>query len=188
MGRFGDRGAAPGQQIPRNLDDPAGLHRRKILPSRLAAELSQLVARKFPLCSQEPLWLARSDGLEGDGRPGEVHIGEGLDLLFASGALQYLPKTLGKLLGTYQRLPSRIVINTTAIHAEHEFFTVNSLGTGFCPYRVQTQAGLIRGLTAHGYRLRETWVNPGKHMLIPFHPSHSLQNYSGFCLDLPRQG
>ena len=44
--------------------------------------------------------------------------GEGLDLLFASGVLQYLPKTLSELLGTYQRLPSRIVINTTAIHAD----------------------------------------------------------------------
>jgi putative methyltransferase (TIGR04325 family) len=110
--------------------------------------------------------------------------GEGLDILFASGVLQYLPRTLGDLLSTFRRLPRRIVVNTAAIHTEHEFFTVNSLGTAFCPYRVQTQAGLVRGLTTLGYRLRETWTNPDKPLIIPFRPDYSLRHYSGFCLDL----
>jgi putative methyltransferase (TIGR04325 family) len=110
--------------------------------------------------------------------------GEGLDVLFASGVLQYLPRTLGDLLSGYRRLPRRIVINTAAIHAQHEFFTVNSLGTAFCPYRVQTQAGLIRGLTALGYRLRESWINPDKPLIIPHRPDYSLRHYSGYCLDL----
>jgi putative methyltransferase (TIGR04325 family) len=73
--------------------------------------------------------------------------GEGVDLLFASGVLQYLPKTLGELLRSYHKLPRRIVVNTAAIHPAHSFFTVNSIGTAFCPYRVQTQAELVRGLT-----------------------------------------
>jgi len=110
--------------------------------------------------------------------------GDGQDLLYASGVLQYLPATLGDLLAGWQRLPRRIVINTTAIHPQHEFFTVNSLGTAFCPYRVQTQASLIRGLTGLGYRLREAWTHPGKVMHIPFHPERSLDQYSGYCLDL----
>jgi len=112
--------------------------------------------------------------------------GDGSDLLYASGVLQYLPATLGELLAGWQRLPRRIVINTAAIHPQHEFFTVNSLGTAFCPYRVQTQASLIRGLVALGYRLREAWTHPGKVMQIPFHPERSLDQYSGYCLDLNR--
>lgn len=110
--------------------------------------------------------------------------GEGLDVLFASGVLQYLPHTLGELLAGYRRLPQRIVINTAAVHAEHEFFTVNSLGTAFCPYRVQTQAKLIRPLTTLGYRLRDSWINPDKPLTIPQRPDHSLRHYSGYCLDL----
>lgn len=110
--------------------------------------------------------------------------GQGLDVLFASGVLQYLPQTLGEMLSGWQRLPKRIVINTAAIHPQHAFFTVNSLGTAFCPYRVQTQASLVRGLSALGYKLRESWINPDKPMLIPFDPEHSLRHYSGFCLDL----
>jgi putative methyltransferase (TIGR04325 family) len=110
--------------------------------------------------------------------------GEGLDVLFASGVLQYLPQTLGELLSGFRRLPRRIVVNTAAVHAERAFFTVNSLGTGFCPYRVQTQAGLIRGLTTLGYRLRESWINPDKPLTIPLRPDLSLRHYSGYCLDL----
>lgn len=110
--------------------------------------------------------------------------GEGSDVLFASGVLQYLPSTLGELLAGWRRLPRRIVVNTAAIHPQHAFFTVNSLGTAFCPYRVQTQAGLVRGLSTLGYRLREAWINPDKPLLIPHRPDHSLRHYSGYCLDL----
>ena len=110
--------------------------------------------------------------------------GDGFDLLFASGVLQYLPRTLGDIVAGYSRRPRRIVINTTAIHPEFDFFTVNSIGTAFCPYRVQTQASLVRGLKAQGYRLRESWSNPDKPLTIPFRPEHSLRSYSGFCCDL----
>lgn len=110
--------------------------------------------------------------------------GDGIDLLYASGVLQYLPKTLGELLGGYRRLPKRILINTAAIHPAHEFFTVNNIWAAFCPYRVQTQASLIGGLTALGYRLRETWTNPDKPLFVPGRPDCSLRHYSGYCLDL----
>jgi putative methyltransferase (TIGR04325 family) len=110
--------------------------------------------------------------------------GDNSDLLFASGVLQYLPKTLDDMLGAFRRLPRRIVVNTAAIHHQQEYFTVNSIGTAFCPYRVQTQANLIRSLGALGYKLRESWINPDKPLLIPFRPELSLTHYSGFCLDL----
>lgn len=112
--------------------------------------------------------------------------GDGVDLLFASGVVQYLPQTLGELLQGFRRLPRRIVINTAAIHGDREFFTVNSIGTAFCPYRVQTQAGMVRGLTAQGYRLREVWQNTGKSLRLPLQPGYSIENYSGYCLDLAR--
>lgn len=112
--------------------------------------------------------------------------GDGTDLMFASGVLQYLPQTLPEMLAGYRRLPRRIVVNTAAIHLAQEYFTVNSLGTAFCPYRVQTQASLVRGLSALGYRLRESWINPDKPLVIPFQPELSLRHYTGFCLDLVR--
>jgi putative methyltransferase (TIGR04325 family) len=105
------------------------------------------------------------------------------DVLYTSGVLQYLPRTLGEILSEWQHLPKRIIINTTPIHTDAAFFTVNSIGTAFCPYRVQTQANLIRELTKLSYKVREAWINPDKRMTIPMHPEFSLQNYTGFCLD-----
>lgn len=109
---------------------------------------------------------------------------DGVVILFASGTLQYLPHTLADMLAGWSALPKRIIINTTPIHPEHDFFTVNSIGTAFCPYRVQTQGSLARGLSRLGYRLRESWINPDKQMIIPLHEDHSLRHYSGLCLDL----
>ncbi|HEX6638649.1 MAG TPA: TIGR04325 family methyltransferase [Steroidobacteraceae bacterium] len=113
--------------------------------------------------------------------------GDGTDVLFASGVVQYLPKRLGEMLANYQQLPRRIVVNTAAIHPQHEFFTVNSIGTAFCPYRIQTQAGFIGSLTKLGYRVKESWTNVGKPMTIPFRPDYSIADYSGYCLDLAKK-
>ena len=110
--------------------------------------------------------------------------GEGFDILFASGVLQYLPEAIGDIVARYARRPRRILINTAAIHPEFDFFTVNSIGTAFCPYRVQTQATVTRGLANLGYRLRETWINPDKLLQIPGDAAHSLRHYSGYCFDL----
>lgn len=110
--------------------------------------------------------------------------GDGFDLLFASGVVQYLPKRLGELLEGFRKLPRRIIVNTAAIHPQHEFYTVNSIGTAFCPYRIQTQAGFIGSLSKLGYRVKESWMNVGKPMTIPFRPDYSIADYSGYCLDL----
>jgi putative methyltransferase (TIGR04325 family) len=114
----------------------------------------------------------------------QFEAGDGFELLFVSGVLQYLPRTLGEIVAGYVRRPRRVVVNTAAIHPEFEFFTVNSIGTAFCPYRVQTQASLVRGMKASGYRLRESWSNPDKPMTIPLHAERSLRSYSGYCFDL----
>ncbi len=117
----------------------------------------------------------------------DFSAGDGFDLLFASGVVQYLPQRLGEMLANYQHLPKRIVVNTAAIHGQHEFFTVNSIGTAFCPYRIQTQAGFMRSLSSLGYRVKETWQNLGKPMTIPFRPDYSITDYSGYCLDLVKK-
>lgn len=129
--------------------------------------------------------FAKERGEEGPLRfVDEFDQGEGADVLFASGVLQYLPRTLAEMLSGWKKLPPRIVINITPVHEEREFFTVNSIGTAFCPYRVQTQSGLMSGLTRLGYKLRALWQNEGKTLKIPFRPELYLAAYSGYCLDL----
>ena len=109
---------------------------------------------------------------------------KGTQVLFASGSLQYLPQTLGHYLKKWPVRPLRIIINITPVHPVTEFFTVNSIGTAFCPYRVQTQAALVGELCALGYVLRDSWANRGKELVLPTHRELSLDHYRGFCLDL----
>ena len=109
--------------------------------------------------------------------------GDGSELLFASGSLQYLPRTLAEYLADWKTLPRRIVINTTPIHVQ-EFFTINSIGTAFCPYRVQNQAKLVRSLGQLGYKMFDQWSNVGKALRLPLRPDLSLDHYRGFCFDL----
>lgn len=108
---------------------------------------------------------------------------DGVDVVFASGALQYLPDTLAEMLARCSRKPSRLVINTTPIHDSRSYFTLNSVGTAFCAYRVQARAAFVEGLVAQGYVLRHQWRNIGKPLRLPFEPGCSLSDYAGFCFD-----
>lgn len=108
---------------------------------------------------------------------------DGVDVLFASGALQYLPHTLADLLAGLRNKPRRIVVNTTPIHPERSFFTLNSIGTAYCAYRVQARDAFVDGVKAQGYKLRDEWQNTGKEMHLPFEPGCSLLHYTGFCFD-----
>lgn len=112
-----------------------------------------------------------------------IEDASGADVLLASGVLQYLPASLPELLDGLAEPPARIVVNTTPIHADRSFFTVNGIGTAFCPYRVQARGAFVSGIEARGYRLRAEWLNVGKAMTIPFEPGYSVPDYSGFCFD-----
>jgi putative methyltransferase (TIGR04325 family) len=109
---------------------------------------------------------------------------DGVDVFFASGSLQYLDRSLPEILSGFRRLPRRIIINTTPIHPVESFFTLNSIGTAFCPYRISAHGAFIDAVEALGYRMRDEWRNLGKRMEIPDDPSRSLDHYSGFCFDL----
>jgi putative methyltransferase (TIGR04325 family) len=103
------------------------------------------------------------------------------DVLLASGALQYLPRSLGELLGDLAQRPQWVLVNTTPIHPSRSFFTLNNLGLACCPYRVTARAEFVEGVERHGYRLVDSWRNVGKGLDLQFEPGLSLDHYSGFC-------
>jgi putative methyltransferase (TIGR04325 family) len=108
---------------------------------------------------------------------------EGVDLLLASGVLQYLPFTLGEMLDTLETKPRRILVNTTPLHETRDYFTLNNIGTALCPYRVQSRALFVQEIEARGYRLRDQWSNIGKRLTLSYEAGYSLDHYSGYCFD-----
>lgn len=113
----------------------------------------------------------------------QLAVAEGGDVFYASGALQYLEQSLPEILANYQHRPRRLLINTMPIHDKHAFFTLNSIGSAYCGYRVEAREAFIQGVLAQGYRLRGQWLNIGKKMHIIGQPEYSLDNYSGFVFD-----
>ena len=113
----------------------------------------------------------------------DVADASGMDVLYASGSLQYLPQTLPEMLSGFSAKPRRIVVNTTPIHPERSYITLNSIGTAYCPYRVQGRDAFVAGVQAQGYQLRDEWRNLGQALVLPFESGCNVDHYSGFCFD-----
>jgi putative methyltransferase (TIGR04325 family) len=110
---------------------------------------------------------------------------EGADVLVALGSLQYLPETLAERVRNLRTPPRHLILNLIPLHEEHSYFTLQSIGTAFCPYRVTSFAEFRSAYEKLGYETVDTWENPEKRCDIPFHPEHSLDRYYGFYFRRP---
>jgi putative methyltransferase (TIGR04325 family) len=106
----------------------------------------------------------------------------GADVITAQGSLQYLPDTLSERLARLAVRPRHILLNLMPLHEQRSYFTLQAIGTAFCPYRITQIADFLRGYEALGYEIVDSWENPDKKCEIPFHPEHSLDRYYGFYL------
>lgn len=111
---------------------------------------------------------------------GDILECSGVDLLLCTGSLQYVPWALGEKLEQVEIKPRHIIVNATPIGDGPTFFTLNSIGVAFCPYRVANRDEFVGEIVEHGYELVDEWENPGKDMQIPFHDDISLNKYRGF--------
>lgn len=104
---------------------------------------------------------------------------DGIDLLMAQGSLQYLPDTLPDQLKKLAVPPRHIILNLALLHDRLSYFTLQSAGAAFYPYRITAIFEFVKSFEALGYKM-EHWNNPDKSCPIPFHPDHSLDGYHGF--------
>ena len=107
----------------------------------------------------------------------------GTDLLFISGCLQYLPTTMKDILQALEVPPKRIILNTTAVHASRTLYTLNSIGYGICPYRIQHHEEVFKDIRDAGYRRRDMWRNESKPIHVPFVEGGDAAYYLGCCFD-----
>jgi putative methyltransferase (TIGR04325 family) len=113
----------------------------------------------------------------------ELNDASGCDVLYASGSLQYLPRSLAEIIASLPVKPRRIVLNTTAVHAHQTLYTLNSIGFAVCPYRIQHLDALLAELTEAGYKRRDVWRNEGKPIEVPFVEGGDAAYYAGCCFD-----
>ena len=82
------------------------------------------------------------------------------------------------------KLPRHLLVNRLPLHPHESFFTLQSTGFAFCPYRVQSEARFVVSLAALGYSVVDHWNVPELSCQIPFAPERSFKGYQGFALCL----
>ena len=101
-----------------------------------------------------------------------------VDLLIASGSLQYLddPLQVVREAGT----PRHVLVNRLPLGGMPTFWTLQNGGAVFYAQRVQTRVEFLAAMTALGYRVVDEWEDRVDRCEIPLHPERSLETYAGF--------
>src|SRR5204863_5236974 len=98
---------------------------------------------------------------------------DGQDLLLCSGSLQYIEPALAAQLAPLRQRPKHVVVNASPFHDGDTFFTLNSIGTAYCPYKVASLPEFVAAMDGIGYDLVDRWTIPGKACIVPLHPERS---------------
>lgn len=114
----------------------------------------------------------------------DINDGDGKNVFFASGSLQYMENSLAEMLQVYKNLPQHLLINLLPVHDDKEFFTLQNIGFSFCSYHVFKADKFVSALQDLGYQLADRWGNPEKACSIPFYERESLDHYNGFYFKL----
>jgi putative methyltransferase (TIGR04325 family) len=104
------------------------------------------------------------------------------DVLFASGSIQYLETPLAAMLAASASRPAMVIVNNAALHPSRSFFTLNSIGVAFCPYRVQSEPEFRAEIEALGYRCLDRWESP-REFRIPFEPDYDMDQFVGMAFE-----
>lgn len=106
------------------------------------------------------------------------------DVLFTAGCIQFLDDTLAERIEKLPRRPRWLLVNLLPLTARPEYFTLMSIGTAYCPYRIQQDSAFFGALARLGYVVEDRWENLDKDCWVAFEPGRSLDRYHGAALRL----
>lgn len=112
--------------------------------------------------------------------PGQV--GE-VDILIASGLLQYLDVPFSVYLEQLATRPKHVVLNKVAMHRSGPLVTLERIGTTFVPYTMRNRADFESEIAAAGYRVLDCWDIPELGHRIPTHPRLGASQSLGYVLE-----
>lgn len=151
---------------------------------RFPADVSWLVCDVPAVVARGCARIKEVGGVQPLAYTADIAEGAGRDILFASGALQYLGPSLAELISAYPLKPRYILVNHLPVHHSETYFTLQNIGTAYCPYRISSNEDALKGMADLGYTMLDSWMNAEKSCFVPFAPEHSLDNYYGFVLGL----
>lgn len=108
-----------------------------------------------------------------------------VDLLLASGLMQYLDRPLADLIAEMAAPPRWILLNKVAVRTGETLVTLERIGPAQVPYQIRSEAGWTAELAALGYEIRDSWDIPGLSHRINTHPWLEPSRSRGFFLERP---
>ena len=107
------------------------------------------------------------------------------DILFASGALQYLETPLDAILACLPRRPPHLVLNKVPLSDGPEVWTIQSVGgAALVPYHVMNREQFLGRMGRLGYRLLDSWTVAEYGARIPFAEGKGTKHNSGVAMTL----
>lgn len=106
------------------------------------------------------------------------------DVLFTAGCVQFIEPKLSDKVAGLGRKPKWILVNLLPLSDQPEYWTVMSIGTAFCPYRIQNTQSFLDEFARLGYEVQDRWENLDKDCWVAFEPGYSLDRYHGVALRL----
>jgi putative methyltransferase (TIGR04325 family) len=114
----------------------------------------------------------------------EFDDANGMDILLASGVVQFLGDPLWESLAKLKVKPRHLLVNRTPLCDGPGFVTLGNIGPAICAYRIWNRNTFFDSLCGLGYQLKDAWTVPDFSCYIPFHPDRSIKAYSGAYLHL----
>lgn len=106
-----------------------------------------------------------------------------VDLLLASGLLQYLDIPLADLVGQMEAPPRYILLNKVAVRNAETIVTLETIGPALVPYQIREEMAFEAELSDLGYRIVDQWTIPDLRHKISTHPTLPASQSKGYMLE-----
>ncbi len=107
-----------------------------------------------------------------------------VDLLLASGLLQYLDISLTELLDQLENKPRWMLLNKVATRPGDDLVTLQLIGKKRVPYQIRNRDRFEAELFSAGYKIVDSWTIEGLSHRIGTHPWLGESESKGYCLEL----
>jgi putative methyltransferase (TIGR04325 family) len=178
-----DRVAKPGMHVV-DFGGHVGLHYYAVASKMALPQGARWTVCDVPAVAREGARIAEERGLSERLRfISDVGLVESCDVFLASGSIHYLePSFLPTALSRMKSPPAHVLLNKTPLRDGPSFVTLQDNGLSVHPYVVLDRGALIGDLGSLGYRVVDTWENPGFACRVELHRGLDVEAYSGLYL------
>lgn len=114
----------------------------------------------------------------------DISHGDGFDVLYTAGTLQFLSGDLAELIAKLNNKPTHLLINRIPLTDGMTFFTVQDSEFTCVAYRISNRVDFISSLENLGYRLIDSWRCAESWCTVRFRKSRTVREYSGLYFRL----